>query len=180
MVTDDVSLTYVEKRSQIRAAARLLNVASSDLIERIDALKSEREKLISQLAQLKEAGDVSAEGLLEQAIEVNGAIVVIAEAKGANSGLMRQLIDQIRKKVEPSAVLLLAAQGPEKVVLVAGISRELVGQGANAGNWVREVAPIVGGGGGGKPDMAQAGGKDASQIPAAIDKAQSIITDMLA
>ena len=47
-------------------------------------------------------------------------------------------------------------------------------------NWVREVAPIVGGGGGGKPDMAQAGGKDASQIPAAIEKAQSIITDMLA
>ena len=180
VVADDVSLTYVEKRSQIRAAARLLNVASSDLIERIEALKSEREKLISQLAQLKEAGDVSAEGLLEQAIEVNGAIVVIAEAKGANSGLMRQLIDQIRKKVEPSAVLLLAAQGPEKVVLVAGISRELVGQGANAGNWVREVAPIVGGGGGGKPDMAQAGGKDASQIPAAIEKAQSIITDMLA
>ena len=180
VVADEVSLTYVEKRSQIRAAARLLNVASSDLIERIDALKSEREKLISQLAQLKEAGDVSAEGLLEQAIEVNGATVVIAEAKGANSGLMRQLIDQIRKKVEPSAVLLLAAQGPEKVVLVAGISRELVGQGANAGNWVREVAPIVGGGGGGKPDMAQAGGKDASQIPAAIEKAQSIITEMLA
>ena len=92
---------------------------------------------------------------------------------------MRQLIDQIRKKVEPSAILLLAAQSEDKVVLVAGISHALVGQGANAGNWVREVAPVVGGGGGGKPDMAQAGGKDASQIPAAIEKATMVITEML-
>ena len=94
-------------------------------------------------------------------------------------GVALVIVNQIRNKVEPSAVLLLAAQGEGKVVLVAGISRGLVEQGANAGNWVREVAPVVGGGGGGKPDMAQAGGKDASKIPRALEKATEIITQML-
>ena len=172
-------LTYVEQRTQIRKAARQLNVASGDLLERIDGLLAEQAKLADQLEQLKSAGDVSADGLLEHAIEIQNATVVVAEAKGANPGLMRQLIDQIRKKVEPSAILLLAAQGEDKVVLVAGVSHALVEQGANAGNWVREVAPVVGGGGGGKPEMAQAGGKDASQIPAAIEKATTVITEML-
>ncbi len=177
--TEAANLTYVQQRTQIRTAARQLNVASGDLIARIDALLAEQDKLVHQLEQLKSAGDVSADALLENAFEVQGSTVIVAEAKGANPGLMRQLIDQIRNKVEPSAVLLLAAQGEGKVVLVAGISRGLVEQGANAGNWVREVAPVVGGGGGGKPDMAQAGGKDASKIPSALEKATEIITQML-
>ena len=172
-------MTYVQQRAQIRTASRQLNVASGDLLARLDALLAEQDKLLDQLEQLKSAGDVSADALLENALQIQGSTVVVAEAKGANPGLMRQLIDQIRNKVEPSAVLLLAAQGEGKVVLVAGISRALVEQGANAGNWVREVAPVVGGGGGGKPDMAQAGGKDASQIPSAIEKANEVITQML-
>ncbi|MBA60936.1 MAG: alanine--tRNA ligase [Planctomycetaceae bacterium] len=173
------TLTYVEQRTQIRVAARQLNVSSGDLLERIDALLTEQDKLVEQLEQLKSADSVSADSLLENALNIQGATIVVAEAQGANPGLMRQLIDQIRKKVEPSAVLLLTAQGEDKVVLVAGISHALVEQGANAGNWVREVAPVVGGGGGGKPDMAQAGGKDASQIPTAIEKAVAVITEML-
>ena len=175
----DSELSYVEKRTEIRSASRMLNVASADLLDRVESLLAEKDKLQMQLEQLKEAGDVSSESLLEKAVEINGTSVVIAEANGANPGLMRQLIDQIRKQVEPSAVLLLASQGDDKVVLVAGVSRELVKKGANAGNWVREVAPVVGGGGGGKPDMAQAGGKDPAQIPAAIEKAIAVISEML-
>lgn len=175
----DSELSYVEKRTEIRSASRMLNVASADLLDRVESLLAEKDKLQMQLEQLKEAGDVSSESLLEKAVEINGTSVVVAEANGANPGLMRQLIDQIRKQVEPSAVLLLASQGDDKVVLVAGVSRELVEKGANAGNWVREVAPVVGGGGGGKPDMAQAGGKDPAQIPAAIEKAIAVISEML-
>lgn len=177
--SDAGTLTYVQQRTQIRTAARQLNVATADLLERIDSLLVEQDKLVRQLEQLKLAGEISADELLEQAVQIQGATVVVAEARGANPGLMRNLIDQIRKKIEPSAVLLLASQGQDKVVLVAGISRTLVEQGANAGNWVREVAPVVGGGGGGKPEMAQAGGKDASQIPQAIEKAVAVITAML-
>ena len=62
---------------------------------------------------------------------------------------------------------------------MAGISRDLVGKGASAGNWVREVAPVVGGGGGGKPDMAQAGGKQPEKLPQALEKAREVIRGML-
>jgi alanyl-tRNA synthetase len=92
---------------------------------------------------------------------------------------MRQLIDQIRKKTSPSAVFLATTEGPDKVVLVAGISRDLVEKGVSAGNWVRDVAPIVGGGGGGKPDLAQAGGKEAAKLPEALTKARAVARAML-
>ena len=63
---------------------------------------------------------------------------------------MRQLIDQIRQKEGSSAIFLAAAQGTEKVILIAGLTRDLVSNGQHAGNWVKQIAPIVGGGGGGK------------------------------
>ena len=77
------------------------------------------------------------------------------------------------------AVLLAAREGDQKVILVAGVSREMVEQGISAGQWVRQVAPTVGGGGGGKPDMAQAGGKQPDKLPEALDQAQSAIRQML-
>ena len=92
---------------------------------------------------------------------------------------MRQLIDQIRKKASPSAVFLATTEGDSKVVLVAGVSRDLVDQGVSAGNWVRDVAPVVGGGGGGKPDLAQAGGKHPEKLADALAKAREVARAML-
>jgi alanyl-tRNA synthetase len=103
----------------------------------------------------------------------------VAEAPSANVNLLRQLIDQIRKKASPSAVFLATTEGDNKVILVAGVSRELVAQGVSAGNWVRDVAPIVGGGGGGKPDLAQAGGKQPEKLPEALAKAKEVARIML-
>ena len=125
------------------------------------------------------AGDLSADSLLETASKIGDASIVIQEIPGGNPNLMRQLIDQIRKKVEPSAVFLTTAQSDSKVMLVAGVSRDLVDKGISAGNWVKAVAPLVGGGGGGKPDMAQAGGKDASALPDAMQAAHRFIEEAL-
>jgi alanyl-tRNA synthetase len=75
--------------------------------------------------------------------------------------------------------LFICRQGDDKVLMVAGLSRELVERGASAGDWVREVAPVVGGGGGGKPDLAQAGGKDPQRIPEALDTARRVAAAML-
>ena len=83
--------------------------------------------------------------------------VVITEISVANPNRMRQLVDQLRKQFQPIAVLLAASSEDGKVLLVAGVTRDLVEQGISAGNWVKEIAPVVGGGGGGKPDLAQAG-----------------------
>jgi alanyl-tRNA synthetase len=77
------------------------------------------------------------------------------------------------------AALLGCAQPDGKVLLVAGVSKELVMRGISAGDWVREVAPIVGGGGGGRPDMAQAGGKDATRLGEALERARTTMRSML-
>jgi alanyl-tRNA synthetase len=173
-------LNYQQMRSALRQGARLLNVAVADLMSRVEAMLQECDRLKEEIEQQATSEDLSADSLLEQGEEIDGAMVVVADIGGANPNLMRQLIDQIRKKTERSAIMLLGAQGDSKVVLVAGVSRELVAQGINAGDWVREVAPVVGGGGGGKPDMAQAGGKDPSQIGTAVEKARQVLQEMLA
>jgi alanyl-tRNA synthetase len=91
---------------------------------------------------------------------------------------LRQLIDQARKKAG-SAAVLLASRGDGKVVLVAGISRDLEGKGVNAGEWVRAAAKVVGGSGGGRADMAQAGGKDPEKLLAALDLARQSMLEQI-
>ena len=88
---------------------------------------------------------------------------------------MRQLIDQLRKRDEPMAIFLASTVGMDKVILVAGLSRKLVEQGLSAGEWVKAIAPIVGGGGGGKPDLAQAGGKQPEKLTEALAAARDWI-----
>ncbi len=171
--------TTAERKSLLRETARLLNVALFDAPARVQALLTEVADLKQQIASRSEAGSLSAETLLSSAEQVNGTTVIVAEAPGANSNLMRQLIDQIRQKVNPSAIFLATAEGEGKVVLVAGVSKDLVSQGVSAGNWVRDVAPVVGGGGGGKPDLAQAGGKHPEKLPEALTKAREVARAML-
>ncbi len=166
--------TYGDIRNALRESARVLNVPPFEVATRIESMQADVESLKKQVAELSESGDLSADSLIEKAEDIAGAKVIVAEAKGANPNLMRQLIDQIRKKVQPSAVFLAACQG-DKVLLVAGVSRDLVEKGASAGNWVKEVAPVVGGGGGGKPDMAQAGGKQPEKLLEALDAATAEI-----
>ncbi|MFT5523950.1 MAG: alanyl-tRNA synthetase [Pirellulaceae bacterium] len=174
-----VEVSYAAARKQVRDAARALNVPILELPARIVAMHKDVANLKQQLQQLAQSGDLSADSLLEKAEDVNGVSVVVLDVPGANPNLMRQLIDQMRKKSELVAVLLAAAQGEDKVMLVAGISKALIERGASAGNWVKQVAPVVGGGGGGKPDLAQAGGKQPENLPAALKKAKEVIAEML-
>ncbi len=144
------------------------------------AMCGEIEELKNQLESAASAtAEVSADSLIAQAVQVNGVSVIITDVPGANPNILRQLIDQVRRKASPSAVLLASAQG-DKAMLVAGLTRDLVDRGADAGQWLKETAPIVGGAGGGKPDLAQAGGKDGSKLPQALEKAREVIGRMLA
>ena len=99
---------------------------------------------------------------------------VICETPGANANLMRQWIDQLRKKTGSIAVLL-AATDDGKVLLVAGVTHDLIGRGVKAGDWVKTAAALVGGGGGGKPDLAQAGGKLPEKLPQALAAAREFL-----
>jgi alanyl-tRNA synthetase len=142
------SPSYEQLRTALRDTARLLNVALFDVPSRIESLRGEAASLVQQLDRLAAAGSVSAESLLGQGQKVGETHVVVADTPGANSNLMRQLIDQLRKSTGSVAVLLAAGQEDGKVTLVAGLTRDLVDAGLSAGKWVGEVAPVVGGGGG--------------------------------
>ena len=114
--------------------------------------------LKKQLSAGPRAAELSPEKLLAEAMHIGDVTVVVAEAPGADAQAMRQIIDQLRKKASPMAVLL-GSRDEEKVTLVAGISRELEERGLNAGDWIRSAAEVVGGRGGGRADLAQAGGE---------------------
>lgn len=163
--------SYREVRQALREVARMLNVSALDVPARVVALAGELQDLHRQIERMAQSGELSADTLLERGEKIGTANLVVAEVPGGSPNLLRTLIDQIRKKVDSSAIFLAAPQEGDKVLLVAGVSRELVAKGLSAGEWVREVAPIVGGGGGGKPDLAQAGGKQPEKLPEALDLA---------
>ncbi|MFN3151105.1 alanine--tRNA ligase [Bremerella sp.] len=171
---------YYHRKEMLKESARLLNSPLFESAERVETLYHEVDKLKHQLAEREKSGTLSGDDLLAKAITVGSTSVVVADVPGANANLMRQLIDQIRKSTESSAVMLFAAAEEGKVTIVAGLSKTLVDGGKKAGDWVKEPAALVGGKGGGRPDMAQAGGKDASQIPAAMAKAEELAKTLFA
>lgn len=171
--------TYAEKRAALADAARQLSVATTDVAGRCAALMAEIEKLEAQVKQRDAAGPLDADTLLAKAEVVDGVTVLIAETPGIAVPMMRQLIDAVRQKTESAAVLLASAEGDDKVTLIAGITKDLQDRGVSAGKWIGPVAKAVGGGGGGRPDMAQAGGKQPAKLPEAIIAARETITQML-
>jgi alanyl-tRNA synthetase len=176
----DTTPTYAEVKAALRESARLLNVGPLDVPDRVAAMQKDVVDLTTQIEQLAESGELSADVLLQKVEPLGDTNMIVAETAGANPNLMRQLIDQIRKRGGSNAIFLATAAGDSKVVLVAGVSRDLVERGVSAGDWVKQVAPVVGGGGGGKADLAQAGGKDPSKLQDALDVARSTMRKMLA
>jgi alanyl-tRNA synthetase len=166
-----------QAETALAETSALLRVPPSEVPTRVAALLKELREL-KKHSSARATGDVSAEKLLADADDVAGVRVVIAETPGADAGLMRQLIDQLRKKASPIAVLL-GSREADKVTLVAGISRDLQDRGLNAGDWIRGAAEAVGGRGGGKPDMAQAGGKHPEKLLEALDTARSAVQALL-
>ena len=155
----------------LHATANVLNVAIGDVRDRFEGLLAERGVLEKQLVEAASTETVSADTLWAMREELAGVHLIVAEVPGGNAGRLRSLIDQIRRENSNVAVLLASRMPGSKVLLVAGISDQLVGGGLDAGQWVGAVAPVVGGGGGGKPGMAQAGGREPDKIPQALEKA---------
>ncbi len=178
-LTGTAALAHVRHQETLLAeTASLLRVPASEVPHRVATLTKELRDLKKQLAAVPRAGGVTAERLLAEAQEIGGVRVVVAEAPDADAGVMRQLIDQLRKTASPVAVCLGSA-GEGKVTLVAGISRDLQERGLNAGEWIRSAAEVVGGRGGGKPDMAQAGGKHPEKLSQALETARQSMHSLL-
>ena len=171
---------YFQLRTELRSTAEALNIAPSKVAERVQQMVTEIQKLEADLEKLSAAGDISADDLIAGATKVGDIQLIALELPGANNGLMRQLFDQIRKKTNPVAILFASKISDQKVMLATAISRDLVDQGYHAGNWIKEIAPVVGGRGGGKPDMAQAGGSEPDKIAEAIATAEETLKNLSA
>ncbi|HEX8325562.1 MAG TPA: alanine--tRNA ligase [Tepidisphaeraceae bacterium] len=117
--------------------------------------------------------------LLESAIDLGGGKIVVGSIDGATDDQLRSAIDSIRKKTGSYGVMLASA-GEGKVSFIAAVSDDLIAKGLKSGDWIRETAKVAGGGGGGRPQMAQAGGKDPAKLPAALERAREVARTALA
>ncbi len=178
-LTGSAALARVrEQEAALAETAALLRVPAAEVPHRVAALTKELRDLKKQAQAAPRAGGVTADALLAQATEIDGVKIVVAEVPGGDANTMRQLIDQLRKTAGTVAVLLGSAV-EDKVTLVAGIGRELQSRGVNAGEWIKSAAEVVGGRGGGKPDMAQAGGKHPEKLSEALAAGREAMASLL-
>jgi alanyl-tRNA synthetase len=169
---------YQNSLATIRNAAAHLNVASDELLSAIERQADSVKQLEKQLETLKRKAASSLAGeLVEQAQTVKGVRLIAAQVDGFDREALRQLVDALRKKLGSGVVLLIAAEAG-KVSLIAAVTKDLTPR-LHAGKIVQELAKLVGGSGGGRPDLAEAGGKDTSGIQNAIDQVYPLIDRLL-
>jgi alanyl-tRNA synthetase len=183
-VTGPAALELMTHEAETLAdATSLLKVAPGQLSGRISSLMEEIKTLKKSATSRKAEGGgrIPPDQLIADAPTVAGVKVVVAEIDGMTTDDLKQLVDVLRRKAEGKnlAALLIAKAEEGKVTIVSGLTPDLVARKVSAGQWVKEVAPVVNGGGGGKPDMATAGGKDQSKIADALQKAREVIVEKL-
>ncbi|WP_224243945.1 alanine--tRNA ligase [Hyalangium gracile] len=175
-VTGIGALQYLrETERELRKAADALKTTPKELVKRVEATQKrvkELEKKVEEVAV--KAQSASSKDLLDQAREVNGIKVLATRVDPADDKAYRGLADQLRDRIR-SGVIAIGGEKDGKALILVAATKDLVAKGFSAGDFVREMAKEVGGKGGGKPDMAQAGGPDASKLPAALDKLYELV-----
>ena len=179
LTADGLMKHYQEAEKELHQAAAAAKTTPAELkkkveamLEEIKALQSENEKLKSKMAK-DSLGDV-----MNQVQEVNGVKVLAARVDGVDMNGLRNLGDQLKDKLEEGVILLASVQDG-KVSLMATATDGAQKQGAHAGNLIKAVAGLVGGGGGGRPNMAQAGGKNPAGVEEALKKAVQVISEQV-
>ena len=167
-VAGSVAFDYVQSlEKQLTHAASLLKAQPLEVSARIEQIVENVKSLEKQLAQFKSKLAASqGDDLVNQAVDVNGVKVLSAKLEGADAKTLRETLDQLKSKLKSGVIVLAVADG-DKVSLAAGVTSDLTGK-YKAGELVNHVALQVGGKGGGKPDMAMAGGTNAAALPTAL------------
>jgi alanyl-tRNA synthetase len=171
-----------QKRAALGSLLDALNVAPGQAVESVQRLHAEQKRLAREVEQLKTrlalgGGPGRAAGA-DDARDVAGVKLVTRRVEGLEKGALRGLADSLRDRLG-SGIVVLASDNDGKVALVISVSRDLTPR-IQAGRLVKELAPIVGGGGGGRPDFAEAGGRDAAAIDALLQKAPDVVQSLLA
>ena len=175
----NVTAYYHKMEEQLEEAARIVKTTPASLLERLEKMNAEMKELRSENESLKAKAAKDALGDVMSEVKKVGDVDFLAKAlSGVDMNGLRDLGDQLREKL-PEGVILLLSEKDGKVSLMAMASDAAQAKGAHAGNLVKGIAQLVGGGGGGRPAMAQAGGKNPAGIPAAIEKAAEVLAGML-
>ncbi|MBE9516888.1 MAG: alanine--tRNA ligase [Proteobacteria bacterium] len=178
-VTGDVALNYVRnKDEQLKNVASLVKAKGDDVVARVTQLNDRVRQLEKELAKMKgQAAAGSGDALLDQAVEIKGVKVLAAKLDDADSKALRDTMDRLKDKLK-EAIIVLASVDGDKVALVAGVTKDLSKK-VKAGDLIKEVAAQVGGKGGGRPDMAQAGGTEPDKLPAALQSVAGWVAERL-
>lgn len=168
---------YLDGQLQLlKEAAGLLKSNINDVPKRVDATLVQLKELARENESLRgKLGRIEAGSLTDQVKQVAGVSVLAAQVNAADMDSLRNIVDEMKGKLG-SAVIVLGAAADDKVNLVAAVTPDLVSKGFHAGKIIKEVAQAVGGSGGGRPDMAQAGGKDASKLQAALASVEGLLS----
>lgn len=169
---NNIEARYTEVLKLVKAKPEQLTDKLKNLLSENKALSSEVESLKSRLAQ----GSMG--NVMDQVEEINGVKLLAASVDGVDMNGLRDLGDQLKEKLGEGVILLVSSVG-EKVNLMAMATKEAVDKGAHAGNLIKACAALVGGGGGGRPNMAQAGGKNPAGIKDALAKAKEVLAGQI-
>jgi alanyl-tRNA synthetase len=179
-VTGENALAYMQSMEEaLGGIAGTLKVVPAEAPKRVDALLDQVRKLERELAAIKgKLASAKGDDLTNQAVDIRGIKVLATVLEGVDAKGLREVADKLKDKLGSCALLLAVTDG-DKVSLVASVSQDVTNK-IKAGDLVNHVAMQVGGKGGGRPDMAMAGGTDASKLPAAIKSVSSWVQDKLA
>ncbi|CAM3981655.1 alanine--tRNA ligase [Cohnella lubricantis] len=168
-----------EQLGLLREAAGLLKSGAADVPKRVEVLQAELRQAQRDAESLQsKLGRLEAADLAGQAKSVGGVTLLAAQVNAGGMDALRGVADELKEKLG-SAVLALGAVDGDKVQFVVAVTPDLTAKGLHAGKLIKELAAICGGGGGGKPEMAQAGGKDASKLAEALGAAEKLVLAQL-
>ncbi|WP_431798738.1 alanine--tRNA ligase [Halobacillus andaensis] len=164
-----------QKEAVLNQAGALLKTRPEQVPDRVQALYHEMKEIQRENESLSaKLSNMEASSILNEFEEVDGVKILAKKVDVKDMNALRTMMDDLKQQID-SGILLLAAENGEKVQLIAGVSKDLIDKGYHAGNLIKEAASICGGGGGGRPDMAQAGGKDSSKITEALNYAKEYV-----
>ncbi|MEE5989941.1 MAG: alanine--tRNA ligase [Lachnospiraceae bacterium] len=176
---DNVRKYYADLEAKAEEAAALLKTTPAELAEHIKKLQEELREVKRENESLKsKAASGQMGNIMDKVTEVKGVKLLAASVDNVDMNGLRDLGDQLKEKLG-SGILLLASAKDGKVNLVSMATDDVIAKGAHAGNLIKGVAALVGGGGGGRPNMAQAGGKNPDGIPAAVAEAAKVLEGQL-
>ncbi len=179
LTSDGLMKYYADMEAKLKNAAQLLKTTPDSLTDKITHMMAENKSLHSEVESLKSKMAQDAAGdVMDQVKEIKGVKLLAAQIDGVDMNGLRDLGDQLKGKLG-EGVVVLASAGEGKVSLMATATDGVMKMGAHAGNLVKGIAGCVGGGGGGRPNMAQAGGKNPAGIPDALKKAEEVLESQL-